>query len=56
LGRLDPRQVAIWRAMSPVRRLELAFQAYQLALDAALAVGPVGSATPTGRPTSWPGG
>ena len=34
LGRLDPRQVAIWRRMSPVRRLELAFQAYQFALDA----------------------
>jgi hypothetical protein len=33
LGPLDPRQVAIWRAMSAVRRLELAFQAYQLALD-----------------------
>jgi hypothetical protein len=38
LGRLDPRQVAIWRAMGPVGRLELAFQAYQAALDAALAV------------------
>ena len=34
LGRLDPRQVAIWRAMSGARRLELAFQAYQFALDA----------------------
>jgi hypothetical protein len=34
LGRLDPRQVAIWRAMSPARRLELAFQAYQLVLEA----------------------
>jgi hypothetical protein len=30
---LDPRQVAVWRAKSPVRRLELAFQAYQFALD-----------------------
>jgi len=30
---LDPRQVAVWRAMSPTRRLELAFQAYQFALD-----------------------
>ena len=30
---LDPRQVAAWRAMSPARRLELAFQAYQFALD-----------------------
>jgi hypothetical protein len=33
LGALDPQQVAIWRAMSPARRLELAFQAYQFALD-----------------------
>jgi len=30
---LDPRQVAAWRAMSPARRLELAFQAFQFALD-----------------------
>ena len=34
LGKLDPRQVAAWRAMSPAQRLELAFQAYQFALDA----------------------
>jgi hypothetical protein len=34
LGCLDPRQVAAWRAMSPAQRLELAFQAYQFALDA----------------------
>lgn len=33
LGSLDPRQIAAWRAMSPARRLELAFQAYQFALD-----------------------
>jgi hypothetical protein len=33
LGKLDPHQVAIWRAMSPARRLEIAFQAYQFALD-----------------------
>ena len=33
LGRLDPRQIAIWRGMSPARRLDLAFQAYQFALD-----------------------
>jgi len=33
LESLDPRQVAVWRAMSPARRLELAFQAYQFALD-----------------------
>ncbi len=29
----DPRQIAAWRAMTPARRLELAFQAYQFALD-----------------------
>ncbi len=34
LGRLHPRQVAAWQAMSPARRLEMAFQAYQFALDA----------------------
>jgi hypothetical protein len=33
LGKLDPRQVTAWRTMSPARRLELAFQAYQFALD-----------------------
>jgi len=33
LGRPDPRQIAAWRAMSPARRLEIAFQAYQFALD-----------------------
>jgi len=33
LGRLDPHQVAAWRTMSPARRLEIAFQAYQFALD-----------------------
>jgi len=30
---LDPRQVAAWRQMTPARRLDLAFQAYQFALD-----------------------
>ena len=34
LGKLDQRQIAAWRAMSPARRLELAFQAYQFALGA----------------------
>ena len=34
MGTLDPRQIAAWRALSPARRLELAFQAYQFALDA----------------------
>ena len=33
LGRLDPQQIATWRAMTPARRLEIAFQAYQFALD-----------------------
>ncbi len=31
---LDPRQVAIWRRMTPARRLDLAFQAYHIALEA----------------------
>ena len=34
IGRLDPHQIAAWRAMTPARRLEIAFQAYQFALDA----------------------
>jgi hypothetical protein len=34
LGKLDQRQIAAWREMSPARRLEMAFQAYQFALDA----------------------
>ncbi len=34
LGGLDQRQIAAWREMSPARRLEMAFQAYQFALDA----------------------
>ena len=34
LGKLDPRQVDVWRAKTPVQRLDLAFQAYQFALDA----------------------
>jgi hypothetical protein len=33
LGKLDRRQIMAWRQMSPARRLELAFQAYQFALD-----------------------
>jgi hypothetical protein len=33
LGKLEPGQIAAWRGMSPARRLELAFQAYQFALD-----------------------
>ncbi|MGD8967681.1 MAG: hypothetical protein PVI07_09255 [Anaerolineae bacterium] len=34
LTKLDPRQVAVWRAMSPAERLEVAFQVHQFALDA----------------------
>lgn len=34
LERLDPCQVTAWRAMGSARRLGLAFQAYQFALDA----------------------
>ena len=33
IGKLDPRQVAAWRAMAPTQRLDLACQAYQFALD-----------------------
>ncbi len=33
LGTLDKRQIMIWRAMTPARRLEIAFQAYRFALD-----------------------
>ena len=33
LGQSAPCQIAAWRAMSPARRLEIAFQAYQFALD-----------------------
>jgi hypothetical protein len=33
IGRLDPRQIAAWRAMTPAQRLDLACQAYQFALD-----------------------
>ena len=33
IGKLDPRQLAAWRAMTPAQRLDLACQAYQFALD-----------------------
>ena len=33
LGKLDPRQIAAWREMTPARHLDIAFQAYQFALD-----------------------
>ena len=34
LGPLEPQQIIAWRQMTPVQRLNLAFQAYQFALDA----------------------
>jgi hypothetical protein len=34
IGVYTPQQIKIWQAMSPVERLEMAFQAYQFALDA----------------------
>lgn len=34
LGRLEKRQIAAWQKMTPARRLDVAFQAYQFALDA----------------------
>ena len=33
LGPIDRQQMEIWRKMSPAQRLELAFQAYQFALE-----------------------
>jgi hypothetical protein len=33
LGPVDQNQIEVWRSMTPARRLELAFQAYQFALD-----------------------
>jgi hypothetical protein len=34
LDKPTPQQVTAWRAMSPAHRLDIAFQAYQFALDA----------------------
>lgn len=34
LGRLEPQQISAWRQMTPAQRLDLAFQAYQFALEA----------------------
>ncbi|MBI1877740.1 MAG: hypothetical protein HYR94_05850 [Chloroflexi bacterium] len=34
LGRLEPQQIIAWRQMTPAQRLDLAFQAYQFALEA----------------------
>ena len=34
IGVYDRQQILLWQRMSPVERLEVAFQAYQLALDA----------------------
>lgn len=34
IGRCERQQILIWQRMSPVERLEVAFQAYQFALEA----------------------
>jgi hypothetical protein len=34
IGRLERKQVEAWQQMTPARRLDVAFQAYQFALDA----------------------
>lgn len=34
IGRLDRRQIIAWQKMSPAERLDIAFQAYQFALEA----------------------
>ncbi len=34
IGVYDRQQILIWQRMSPVERLEIAFQAYQFALEA----------------------
>ena len=34
IGRFEPQQIAAWQRMTPVQRLEIAFQAYQFALEA----------------------
>jgi len=31
---LNPKQIEAWQKMGPIKRLEMAFQAYQFALDA----------------------
>ncbi len=33
LGEVDMRQVMAWRQMTPIQRLDLAFQAYQFVLE-----------------------
>lgn len=34
LGPIDRKQIEAWQNMGPIKRLEMAFQAYQFALDA----------------------
>lgn len=34
IGRLDRQQILAWQKMAPAERLEVAFQAYQFALEA----------------------
>lgn len=33
LGKIDMHQILAWRQMTPVQRLDIAFQAYQFALE-----------------------
>lgn len=33
IGKVDMQQVTVWRQMTPAKRLDIAFQAYQFALD-----------------------
>lgn len=54
LGSLDPHQVKAWRAMSPARCLDLAFQAYQFAVDAMRLT--ERQCHPDRSPRNWPGG
>lgn len=34
LGRLEKQQITVWQQITPAQRLNLAFQAYQFALEA----------------------
>lgn len=34
IGTINHKQIVIWQQMSPIQRLEIAFQAYQFAIEA----------------------
>ena len=40
IGKLAPRQIAAWRAMTPAQRLDVAGQAYPFALDIVVDIKP----------------